>query len=102
MVMIGLRPSFFLFLLMAAAAAAAALVVVAFASLLPFVDAPAAPVIDGASAGCAWGMLCFRAAGRAAFANAPKPTPAPSLLFCCPPFMVKIRYVLGRGRRGFE
>lgn len=99
----GLRPSFFLFLLMAAAAAAAALVVVAVGvvlgvSLPPFADPPAAPVIDGAYACCAWGPLCFRA-GRAMFVIAPvgiapAPTPALSLLACCPPFMMAIRYLV--------
>lgn len=120
--MMGLRPSFFLFLLIAAAAAAAALVVVAVAGapavadgsfllllllllLLPLAEAPAAPVIEGASAAgcCTCGPVCFSAGRAAAFAaeegvgTAPEPAPAPalSLLVCCPPFMVAMR--LGGG-----
>lgn len=117
--MMGLRPSFFLFLLIAAAAAAAAaLAVVAVAGapavaddsfllllLLPLADAPAAPVIEGASAAgcCTWGPVGFSAGRAAAFAaeegvgTAPEPAPAPalSLLVCCPPFMVAMR--LGGG-----
>lgn len=123
-VMIGLRPSFFLFLLIAAAAAIAVVAVVAADAvvlllvLLPFVEPAAAPVIDavalagvidGAFACCACGV-CFRA-GRAAVAAeaevapAPAPTPALSLsvvdcgcCFCCPPFMMTIIYKMRQNK----
>lgn len=106
--MIGLRPSFFLFLLMAAVdvatAAAAAAGEELSLVLLPLADPPpAAPVIDGALAAvavaigvacCAWGAVCL-VAGRAFAVDvelvagvAPAPAPALSWSVCCPPFMV--------------
>lgn len=103
-VIMGLRPSFFLFLLMAAAladaVAAAALVIFAVVpiavvaaaglavlavSLPTFAEPLAASMVEGGTASCVCGPLCVKA-GRATATS----IPVVSLSVWSPPFIMRI------------